>query len=335
MKFTPLNPQAIETPFTLTANKLMTMCRRAFGESVRIVDAREVVGGTFNETWLVTLPERQVILRIAPPAALAQNWDDKWLMRRENQVKPYFAAVALYMPQTLLADFTHQILHRDYLFQTFMPGERWDSVADQFTRKQSLGLWKQFGALTRQVHDTSGTLFGGPFPARSFVTWSLAILYRLESVAQSMTNAEIDTAAFQTVIDLARAHTELLDEYRSPRLLHGDLWLFNILVDSRALKPTITAILDADRCWWGDPMADWTMFVLSKTVAPEMQSFVDAFWGAYGKLEHDRAARFRNRVYQAMHTGAALVWADRQKDVKAVADGVRELQVIADTLPDL
>lgn len=335
MKFTPLNSQAIESPFTLTADTLMLMCQRAFGANVQAIDARELGGGTFNETWLVTLPERQVILRIAPPAAMAQNWDDKWLMRRENQVKPYFAAIAVYMPQTLLADFTHQVLPRDYLFQTLMPGERWDSVADHFTHDESLLLWEQFGTLTRSIHNTTGTLFGGPFPARSFVTWSLAILYRLESVAQSMTNADLDTASIQIILDITRDNTALLDKYRFPRLLHGDLWLFNLLVQRQDQTPRITAILDADRCWWGDPMADWTMFVLSKTTAPEMKPFIDAFWRAYGRPEHDRAGQFRNRVYEAMHIGTSLVWAARNKDTETLERGIRELAVVADTLPEL
>lgn len=335
MKFIPLSSQPVDSPFTLTTDKLAKMCQRAFGADAQILDARELGGGTFNETWLVTLSERQVILRIAPPAALAQNWDDKWLMRRENQVKPYFAAVAVYMPQTLLTDFTHQVIARDYLFQTLMPGERWDAVADQFTHDESIQLWEQFGNLTRSIHNTSGTLFGGPFPARSFVTWSLAILYRLESVAQSMTNAELDAAAFHIILDITRANTHLLDEYHAPRLLHGDLWLFNILVERQNQTPRITALLDTDRCWWGDPMADWTMFVLAKTTAPEMQPYLNAFWRAYEQPEHDRAALFRNMVYEAMHIGTSLVWAARNNDTAALVRWNRELDMVADVLPEM
>lgn len=335
MKFIPLETRTTESPFILTAATLKIMCQRAFGASVRVLEARELGGGTFNETWLVTLPDRHVILRIAPPAALAQNWDDKWLMRRENQVKPYFAAIAVYMPQTLLADFTHQVLPRDYLFQTLMSGERWDSVADRFTHSESIRLWEQFGTLTRSIHNTTGTLFGGPFPARSFVTWSLAILYRLESVLQSMSDAELDTTTFHKILDTVRANTELLDEYRSPRLLHGDLWLFNMLVEHQNRGPAISAILDADRCWWGDPMADWTMFLLSKTTDADMQPFIEAFWRAYGQPEHDHAARFRNKVYEAMHIGIALVYAARHNDPATLERGVPELELVARLLPQL
>jgi len=49
--------------------------------------------------------------------------------------------------------------------------------------------------------------------------------------------------------------------YRVPNLLHGDLWTFNLLVAHSNDRPAITGVLDTDRAWWGDPMADWIMFL--------------------------------------------------------------------------
>ena len=62
---------------------------------------------------------------------------------------------------------------------------------------------------------------------------------------------------------MIRAHPEQLDEIEVPCLLHGDLWLFNLLIARQPREPSIVGVLDADRAWWGDPMADWTMFILA------------------------------------------------------------------------
>lgn len=43
---------------------------------------------------------------------------------------------------------------------------------------------------------------------------------------------------------------ELLDEIRTPHLLHSDLWEGNVLLDKDTLE--ITAIIDGDRAMFGD-----------------------------------------------------------------------------------
>src|SRR5688500_6477669 len=106
MEFLPLKRLSQDTPLSPTADQIVSMCQRAFGSSVRIVSARELGGGTFNTTFLITLDDQQVILRIAPPPAAELMWHDHWLMRRELQIQPFFAALATLMPRTLLADFT-------------------------------------------------------------------------------------------------------------------------------------------------------------------------------------------------------------------------------------
>jgi len=60
-----------------------------------------------------------------------------------------------------------------------------------------------------------------------------------------------------------RFNTSLLDEIQTPHLLHGDLWTFNLLVERGVHAPVITGVLDFDRAWWGDPSADWIMFLLA------------------------------------------------------------------------
>jgi aminoglycoside phosphotransferase (APT) family kinase protein len=335
MEFIPLERTPTDRHHALTADHITAMCRRAFGSAVSILSARELSGGTFNTTFLISLTDQQVILRIAPPQTDDLIWNETWLMRREQQIQPFFAALATMMPRTLLADFTHQLIDRDYVFQTFLTGVRWDEVVDTFTTDETLRLWEQFGSITKTIHSTVGALFGGPYPEPEFPSWSQAILHRLVRAAQAMQDARLDMADMRAVLDIVRAQTSLLDAIKQPRLLHGDLWLFNILVDRGADGPSIVGVLDADRAWWGDSMADWTMFVLSKAAAPETDRFHARFWHTYGQPEQTRAAAFRNAVYEAMNVGTALVWATRHDDHDTVQRGKQDLSAVATTLPTL
>ena len=335
MEFLPIERLSEAMPLVPTANQILAMCQRAFGPSVGVRSARELSGGTFNTTFLIALDDQQMILRIAPPQTADLTWNERWLMRREQQVQPFFAALAPLMPRILMADFTHQLIDRDYMFQTFLAGERWDMIEDTFTSEQQLRLWEQFGSITKTIHSTAGTTFGGPYPAAEFPTWSQAIIGRIECATQAMVEAQLDVSDIRSVLAIVRSRTALLDTIQQPRLLHGDLWLFNILVERGPDGPSIAGVLDADRAWWGDPMADWTMFVLAKGAVPETQRFHSRFWQAYGQPEPTPETAFRNAVYEAMHVGTALVWATRHDDRDTVQRGKRDLRTVATTLPTL
>jgi len=305
----------------------MAMCRRAFGPSVRIVSARELSGGTFNTTFLITLDDQQIILRIAPPPTADLMWNERWLMRREHQIQPFFADITSLMPRTLLADFTHQLIDRDYIFQTYLAGDRWDQTSDGFTPEEKLRLWEQFGSITKTIHSTVGRTFGGPYPAPEFPTWSQTVLYRLESAVDAMIEEQLDLTDLRSVLLIVQGQTASLDAITQPRLLHGDLWLFNILVSRGLEGPAISGILDADRAWWGDPLADWTMFVLAME-APEKHPGHARFWQAYGAPEQTPETVFRQAVYEAMHIGSAMAWANRHGDVDTVQRGKRDLRAV-------
>jgi aminoglycoside phosphotransferase (APT) family kinase protein len=332
MEFLSLEQLPKSMPHSPTANQIMAMCQRAFGPSVRVASARELSGGTFNTTFLIALYDQQLILRIAPPSTADLAWDEQWLMRREQQIQPFFAALGPLMPRTLLADFTHQLIDRDYIFQTCLAGNRWDEIAEVFTPDEELRLWEQFGNITRTIHSTVGTAFGGPYPAPEFPTWSQTILYRLERATQAMSKAQLDLTDILSVLAIVRSQTARLDAIQQPRLLHGDLWLFNILVSREVDGPAITGVLDADRAWWGDPLADWTMFVLAKAAGPETHQFHARFWQAYGELEQTPEVAFRQAVYEAMHIGTALAWASRHDDTDTMQRGKQDLATVTKTL---
>jgi aminoglycoside phosphotransferase (APT) family kinase protein len=332
VEFLPLERLTKGMPLSPTANQIVAMCQRAFGPSVHISSARQLSGGTFNTTFLIILNDQQVILRIAPPPTAQLLWTEQWLMRREHHIQPFFAALSPLVPRTLLADFTHQLIDRDYIFQTWLAGDRWDEIAGRLTPDEALRLWEQFGHVTKTIHSTVGTTFGGPYPMPEFPSWSQTILYHLEAAAQAMTDAQLDMTELRSVVAIVQSHTATLDAVAQSRLLHGDLWLFNILVKRDSDGLTISGVLDTDRAWWGDPLADWTMFVLAMGTRPETQRFHARFWQAYGTVEQTPETAFRQAVYEAMHIGTALVWASQHDDVDTVERGKRDLRAVVERL---
>ena len=318
---------------TLQTDQLTAMCQRGFGTNVQIESINELGGGTFNTAYLITFADQsKVILRVSPPHTDDTPWDEAFLMRREHALQPFFAPVAALMPKTLLVDFTHQLIHRDYMFQTFIEGERWDDVIGEMSPAENNLLWEQFGSILKSIHNVRGKTFGLPRPGFEFASWSQVIVDRMERTLQLAKDHQLEIPYLTSILDIVRAHPQQLDVIQNPCLLHGDLWLFNLLITRGENRPAIVGVLDADRSWWGDPLADWTMFILAHADREEGHSH---FWKAYGQPENTQSARFRANVYDAMHAGRAFVWALQHQDEETVARGRGDLKQVLETLPSL
>jgi aminoglycoside phosphotransferase (APT) family kinase protein len=219
------------------------------------------------------------------------------------------------MPACLLVDFTHQLIERDYMVQEYLAGERWDHLAEELSPAEHDILWQQFGRVLKQIHSVAGSTFGLPYPGFQFTSWSQTVLERLESTRQLATHNDVPLPHLEQVLHVVRLHAEVLDEIRIPKLLHGDLWLFNLLVSRDATGPHITGLLDADRAWWGDPAADWAMFLLLHVKPPELQGHETSFWQAYeGEPDLTAEGQFRLNTYLAMHASTAVLWAKQHAD---------------------
>jgi aminoglycoside phosphotransferase (APT) family kinase protein len=269
-----------------------------------------------------------VVLRVAPPPGAPLFWHEEALMRKEHSIRPYFAPIATLLPQTLCIDFTHQILDRDYLFQSFMPGEPWRESSDAYPPDQDEALWRQFARIARTIHGVQGDRFGYPHPGRQFASWSLTVLDFIAHVIDDLTREGLDATALRSVFRAVEQHAQVFDEITRPCLSHGDLWPFNMLVARSPGGPRICAVLDADRAWWCDPLADWTAHLFRVKTTPHMLRRRAIFWEEYGSTAQGPSAALRELVYDAMHTGAIVASAKRHHQDRILAESCDRLDRI-------
>lgn len=272
------------------------MSRRAFGDQAQPVSVTELGLGAYNSTYRVDLGAAGlVILRVAPEPA-RQGRADRGFMRNEYAALPYLAPVAALMPRTLLADFTHQVIGRDYLVQSHLDGVPAPDRLPDYPRPAWAPFFAQLGTLTRRIHEVRGDSFG-PVAGPRFARWSDAVRGYLDDVAADLEAAGLGAGDVREAADLAAARSAVLDEITEPRLLHGDLWTANVMVAPDAPEPLITGICDGDRAWWGDPAAEWGIFRAAQRPGTER----DAFWETYGKLPATPLATQRSVFYQVLH----------------------------------
>jgi aminoglycoside phosphotransferase (APT) family kinase protein len=321
----------------LNADQITAILERCFGSGSHALGVKELGGGTFNETYLIDISEKErVVLKVAPPVAPDTYWDDIALMRREHNTLPFFASIATLTPKTIFADFTHQIVGRDYILQTFMEGDRWSDIEEDLTPEENVDLWRQCGEIVKQIHETTGEQFGYPYPGRSFAKWHDVILDRYSRITQSLQDYHVEISHFSTISDIVSSAQSVLNDVRTPHLLHGDLWTFNLLVTRQNGRPLITGVLDTERAWWGDPLADWIMFLLSiRSRETQWHQRLAAFNNGYGDLGKSETVQFCQEVYKAMHIGSSAVWGAKHGNQEDVERARQDLSRIARLLPKL
>jgi aminoglycoside phosphotransferase (APT) family kinase protein len=299
--FRPTERAADAFQQSITEDQALAMCRRAFGDQVQPVSVVELGLGAYNSTYRIALDragrdwDKTVILRVAPEPG-RQTRAERSLMRNEYASAPYLAPIAALMPRTIMVDFTHEVVGRDYLFQTLLDGVAAPDRLPAYPRPEWASFFAQLGTLHRRIHQVRGDSFGWVAGPR-FPRWLDAYRSSLADVAAALGSAGLDAADIEEAADLAGRQSAIFDEITQPRLLHGDLWTANVMISPTAAEPTVTGICDCDRGSWGDPAADWGIFRASQRPGTER----DAFWETYGPLPATPAAAQRARFYQILH----------------------------------
>lgn len=327
MEFRPIEriPDAFQQP--VTAEKIQAMCRRAFGSGTDVVSAVELGNGMYNNTYRVDIGEnRPVILRVAPEPG-HQYRIERELMRNEHASVPFLAPIAPMIPRTLAADFTREIIGRDYLFQTMLDGIPGPEGIGHYHRPQWTSFFRQMGEIAASIHAVRGEYFG-PVNRPGFDTWSGAVIAHFADLAADLDDAGLDSADVREVTAAARKHEAVLDEVTEPRLLHGDLWTVNVMMESGAAEPTISGVFDNDRTSWGDPESDWVIFMAAKKPGTER----DAFWETYGQRPSTAGAARRSLFYLAKHIGAVRLERHRLGNADAVPQTYEEMGDVLDQL---
>jgi aminoglycoside phosphotransferase (APT) family kinase protein len=323
VEFRPIERSAGAFQRSVSAEQLQAMCRRAFGADVRPTSAVELGLGAYNSTYRVALEgHRPVILRVAPEPD-RQFRIERELMRNEHATVAYLAGLGPLLPRTLAVDFTHQVLPRDYLFQTMLDGVAAPEGLSRYPGPVRTAFFGQLGVIAREIHDVSGARFGmvaGP----TYATWSEALIGYFTDAAADLQDAGLDADDIRRLTVAADRHRAVLDEVSRPGLLHGDLWTVNVLIDpDTPEEPRITGVVDSDRAWWGDPLADWPIFCATRLHGAEHRAFFDS----YGPLPSGGHDQLRARFYLARHLVAIRLERYRLGNPKlsATYDDVREV----------
>ena len=267
----------------------------------QVAGSRLLTGGTFNAVHLVSLADGTRLVVKIPPAAGTP------LLRYERQ--GILATEALYyqlagecrdvtVPDVVAVDTDDAA--GGYLVMTECPGTPWPQLATPPAGSERDELRAVLGGQVALLHTITGTGFGYPSesvgPLRE--TWRAAFLDMVNAVlADAETYAVTLPRPIAGILEWFNARAGALDEVTTPVLVHFDLWDGNILVESDPAGHRIGALIDAERAFWGDPLAEFVSLALYGDIERDT-AFLAGYRGAGGAVTFDIAARQRLSLYR-------------------------------------
>lgn len=213
-------------------------------------------GGMFNTTYKVEYGTKgeKAVLRLGPVNRhLLMGFEEK-LMEAENEVYRLCKQAGIPCSKVLCCDTSKQLADRDYMIVEYI-----DSIpmtnAD-LDETQKARIREQVGSYTAKLHGIQGESFG--YLSRAAAgqaknTWAQALQMEADDITDRLRKYNTYTEEeFNQITGIFRKYEGLLNEIKTPCLVHSDLWEGNVLLHKQGETYEVAAIIDADRAVFGD-----------------------------------------------------------------------------------
>lgn len=249
---------------------------------------QELAQGTFNTAYRIRRADDSgLVLKIAPSPDAPGLTYERDLMRTETAFYRAAGGHAV-VPEVVHADFSRTTVAADFLLMTEIPGDNLASCGATMTPDERTRLRTDLGRVVAGLHEVTGTGFGYPQLGLAR-TWREGFLSMVDALLADAVRFAVPLPV-DDVAGLMRSHAALLDEVSRPVLVHFDLWDGNVMADAGR----VTGLIDGERAFWGDPLAEFVSLALFGDVERD-----PAFLSGYGAVEFTRSARLRLAMYRS------------------------------------
>ncbi|SDM57195.1 phosphotransferase family protein [Allokutzneria albata] len=195
-----------------------------------------------------------------------------------------------------------------YLLMEEVPGQTWHSLRAELGAADRDRLRAELGRVVADLHRLTGRRFG--YPQRGLAnTWREAFLGMVDAVLADAARFAVQLPEIRSRV---AAVAPVLDDVVTPALVHFDLWPGNVMVDAPRGTMQISGLIDGERSFWGDPLADMASLALFGDIEQD-EVFLNGYRQAGGVLVFDDAIRTRIALYQVYLYAIMLVEAVPRK----------------------
>lgn len=290
------------TKVSLPETTVTTLVRTLLPDRGAVTEVRELTAGMFNAGYAVTCADgSRAMLKIAPPDDVPVLSYEHGLMRTEADFFQRSAGV-IPAPTVLAYDTSRTVVDREVLVLGFLDGAPLNTARRSLSSEQRAAVQRELGGVVARLSTITGTRFGYDRTDGSLSgdTWSGAFEQMVTAVLTDAEHYRVRLPrSARNLPDSVRRAAADLDVIQTPSLVHFDMWQGNIFVRVADGIAGIEGVIDGERAFWGDALADLVSTALFGD--PRRDSdFLAGYGSAAGQpLDLGPAAQLRLAFYRA------------------------------------
>jgi aminoglycoside phosphotransferase (APT) family kinase protein len=292
---------------------------------------RQVAGGTVNTAFRINQgSDGPLVLRISPSDAEAEagpSWLTSHGLRREQTTIGLLSEISNLLPRTVFFDESREFIDRDWVLQTWLPGEAWMEARPRLSESEDLELWRELGRITRKMHAIVDEEFGPPEAGLGYTTWSDLIRWDVSGFVVDAQRYGIDHEPFDRLQSLVDRMVPVLNQITEARLIHSDLNQRHIFIarDNDG-QPRITGLIDFEFARFADPYSE-SVFV-DEALLPSNDGRDVALCEGYGCDRPTHDDLLRKQIYTMIAIGWTVMDMARKSQTKQVPAMISRLETL-------
>ncbi|MCP3768278.1 MULTISPECIES: phosphotransferase family protein [unclassified Streptomyces] len=268
-----------------------------------VVECAPLSGGTYNSLLRVVLRDgrRWIVKRPPPPRSGSTLRYEHDLLRGEAS---YYTAVrdlpGVPVPRLVHVETSAEPPVVSGLVMTECPGVPWHEADTSLTPGERARSRRELGEAVARLHTVKGSEFG--YPARPFgpaaADWRSAFTAMTDAVLNDAVVYGVELPRpVEEVREVIAAAGDVLDEVTRPVLVHFDLWQGNLLLEGAEGARGLSGVIDAERMFWGDPVAEFVSLSLFDDIEKDAD-FLAGYAAAGGDATFTDSVRLRLELYR-------------------------------------
>lgn len=263
----------------LTKEQITKLVKVNFGDSCEVGTITELKGGMFNSAYLIERKREKdtIVLKVSVKPHTPLLTYEKEPMPTEVAVnKLIVEKTSIPVPHILVHDFSKKVIDCNYFFMTAMVGEPMNKAKIGKANKEKLK--KELAGYFAQLHQIEGDYFGyfTNNAKLQFSSWKDAFSHMFEMILTDGRNHQIKLP-YERYEKVLQNNACYLERIVTPSLVDYDLWPGNIFVKKIGEEYCIEGILDFERAFWGDPIADFPSSFLMVDDIQKEKMFLDEY----------------------------------------------------------
>ncbi|MER5841751.1 aminoglycoside phosphotransferase family protein [Streptomyces prasinus] len=268
-----------------------------------VVECAPLSGGTYNSLLRVVLRDgrRWIVKRPPSPRSGSTLRYEHDLLRGEAS---YYTAVrdlpGVPVPRLVHVETSAEPPVVSGLVMTECPGVPWHEADASLTPGERARSRRELGEAVARLHTVTGSEFG--YPARPFglaaADWRSAFTAMTDAVLNDAVVYGVELPRpVEEVREVIAAAGDVLDEVTRPVLVHFDLWQGNLLLAGAEGARGLSGVIDAERMFWGDPVAEFVSLSLFDDIEKDAD-FLAGYAAAGGDATFTDSVRLRLELYR-------------------------------------